>query len=158
MSQETEILSTLLNALKARDGATMASLYHPEATFEDEVFRLKGAEIGAMWQMLCQRGKDLELTYSGLNSPSQGEGHVHWEPVYSFSGTGRKVHNRIDTVVELKDGKIWRQRDRFNFWRWSMQALGPAGLALGWTPLLRNKVKATARQTLDAFMSKNSRP
>ncbi|MBK8974242.1 MAG: nuclear transport factor 2 family protein [Hahellaceae bacterium] len=158
MSLETEILSTLLNALKVRDGDTMASLYHPEATFEDEVFCLKGAEIGAMWQMLCQRGKDLELTYSQLNSAKAGEGRVHWEPVYSFSGTGRKVHNRIDTVIELKDGKIWRQRDRFNFWRWSMQALGPAGLALGWTPLLRNKVKATARQTLEAFIKKNSQP
>jgi len=30
----------------------------------------------------------------------------------------------------------------------------PAGLLLGWTPLLRNKVRSTAASNLAAFMAK----
>jgi hypothetical protein len=39
--------------------------------------------------------------------------------------------------------------DRFNFWRWSRQALGLPGLVLGWTPVLRKKVGTTATERLD---------
>ena len=51
------------------------------------------------------------------------------------------------------DGLITRHRDRFDFWRWSRQALGPAGWLLGWTPLLRAKVRATAAGNLDRFLA-----
>ena len=43
---------------------------------------------------------------------------------------------------------IARHTDRFSFWRWSRQALGPVGLWLGWTPFLRAKVRANARAGL----------
>jgi hypothetical protein len=33
------------------------------------------------------------------------------------------------------------------------QALGPAGMVLGWTPLLRGKVRREARAGLDAFVA-----
>jgi len=156
MSQETQVLESLYTALRARDHQGMAALYHPEATFEDEVFRLRGKEIGAMWHMLCSRGKDLELTFDRIHSDRPGHASAHWKPVYTFSTSGRKVHNRIDTEIELKDGKIWKQRDRFNFWRWSSQALGVPGLLLGWSPLLRKKVGATANKSLRTFMERQS--
>ena len=38
--------------------------------------------------------------------------------------------------------------------KWSRQALGPKGLALGWTPFLRRKVGGTAKAGLDKFMAK----
>ena len=44
--------------------------------------------------------------------------------------------------------------DEFSFWKWSRQALGPKGTALGWTPLLRKKVGGTAKAGLDTFMAK----
>jgi hypothetical protein len=157
MSQETQVLETLYTALQARDYQTMAGLYHPEATFEDEVFELCGKEIGAMWHMLCSRGKDMQLTFDSIRSEKPGYASAHWEPIYTFSMSGRKVHNRIDTEIELKDGKIWKQRDHFSFWRWSSQALGVPGLLLGWTPLLRRKVSATANKSLQDFMAKQAR-
>jgi len=58
----------------------------------------------------------------------------------------------IDAEFEFRDGKILRHRDRFDFHRWSRQALGTSGLLLGWTPLLRNKVRSTARGSLEKFM------
>lgn len=152
MSPETRLITRLLTALKEKDPETMASLYHPEATFRDEVFELKGQEIGAMWHMLCSRGKDMTLTFGDICSPEAGKVNGHWEPVYTYGKTGRSVHNRIDTAIEVRDGKIWKQTDSFSFWRWSSQALGIPGLILGWTPFLRAMVKRKANETLHQFI------
>jgi hypothetical protein len=60
----------------------------------------------------------------------------------------------IDADFEFKDGKIFRHRDHFDFWRWSRMALGTSGLLLGWTPFLKNKVQTTAKARLRKFMEK----
>ena len=49
---------------------------------------------------------------------------------------------------------ITTHRDRFNFWTWSRQALGAPGLLLGWSPYLRNKVRAQAASNLQRFLVK----
>ena len=51
------------------------------------------------------------------------------------------------SLVEL----VIRHVDRFDFWRWSRQALGAPGWLLGWTSLLRGKVRAQAAKGLAAF-------
>tara|TARA_R110002167_G_scaffold30450_7_gene100851 strand:+ start:352 stop:819 length:468 start_codon:yes stop_codon:yes gene_type:complete len=154
MSQDIELIKQFYTAFQNKDAATMASCYHPDASFQDEVFTLKGEDIGHMWAMLCARGKDMTMTFRDVNSSSPGHVSCHWEPIYTFSGTGRKVHNRIDTVIEMKDGKIWKQKDSFSFWSWASQALGLPGTLLGWTPFLKAKVQKTANQSLDAFKAK----
>lgn len=145
-----QLIESFYQALQRRDGNAMAACYHPEATFEDEAFVLSGSEPGDMWRMLTERGKDLRVEYRDVKADGD-RGSAHWEAWYTFSGTGRKVHNIIDAEFEFKDGKIYRQRDRFNFWRWTRQALGPIGLLLGWSPMLRRKVRAQARKGLEAF-------
>lgn len=145
-----QLIESFYQALQRRDGNAMAACYHPEASFEDEAFALSGSEPGDMWRMLAERGKDLRVEYRDVKAEGD-RGSAHWEAWYTFSGTGRKVHNIIDAEFEFKDGKIYRQRDRFNFWRWTRQALGPIGLLLGWSPMLRKKVRAQARKGLDAF-------
>ena len=40
------------------------------------------------------------------------------------------------------------------FRSWSRQALGTPGLLLGWSPFLRNKVRATAAANLKRFLAK----
>jgi hypothetical protein len=154
MSQDIELVKQFYTAFQAKDAAVMASLYHPDAIFQDEVFTLKGEDIGYMWMMLCARGKDMIMTFRDLNSVSPGHVTCHWEPIYTFSGTGRKVHNRIDTVIEIKDGKIWKQKDSFSFWSWASQALGLPGMLLGWAPFLKSKVQKTANQSLADFKAK----
>ena len=38
-------------------------------------------------------------------------------------------------------------------WRWSRQALGMAGVLLGWTPWLHGKVRRDAARALERFMA-----
>lgn len=81
-------------------------------------------------------------------------GKAHWEADDRFSATGRLVHNVIDGVFEFNaQGLIARHRDSFNFWSWSRQALGTPGLLLGWTPFLRQKVRATAAASLQKYLT-----
>jgi ketosteroid isomerase-like protein len=150
-----QLIDSFYQALQRRDGDAMAVCYHADATFDDEAFHLDGTEPGDMWRMLCARGKDLRVEYRDVKVDNN-RGSAHWEAWYTFSGTGRKVHNIIDAEFEFKDGKIFRHRDRFNFWSWTRQALGPVGLLLGWTPMLRSKVRAQARKGLDAFRAQRT--
>ena len=153
------MLNNFYSAFAKLDADTMAACYAPGAVFDDEVFSLRGPEqVGGMWRMLCDatRAKGLDvwkLEYSNIEADARS-GKVHWEAHYRFSATGRMVHNVIDGVFEFNEqGLISRHRDRFNFWSWSQQALGTPGLLLGWTPFLRNKVKATAATNLKKYLA-----
>ncbi len=73
---------------------------------------------------------------------------------YTFSKTGRKVDNRIEAMFAFRDGRIVRHYDRFSFWRWSSQALGPAGRFLGWFAPLKWTVRRQAAAQLDRFRQK----
>ena len=148
------VLTRFYEAFAARDHATMRSLYAPDATFSDPVFpALKGDEVGDMWQMLCERGADLSITFEVLEA-SERAGKVRWEAHYTFSQTKRKVHNIIEGTFTLQDGKITSHTDRFDLWRWSRQALGLPGVLLGWSPPIQNKVRNTAARSLSSFQRK----
>jgi hypothetical protein len=58
--------------------------------------------------------------------------------------------------MALSNGRIVRQVDRFNLWRWSGQALGASGWLLGWTPLVRNKIRTQAARSLREYARKAS--
>jgi len=148
------LIEKFYDAFTKRDFAGMSGCYHPDITFQDEVFSLKGKEAPAMWHMLCESGKDLAVTFSGVAADDR-VGRAHWEAHYTFSSTGRKVHNIIDAEFKFKDGLIIQHRDRFDFWRWARQALGPTGLLLGWTPLVRGRVQRAARARLTKFIERH---
>jgi hypothetical protein len=154
MHQHENLIYQFYTAFQQRDYKTMQDAYHQESIFSDPVFRdLSSNQVKAMWQMLIMGGKDLKVEFSQVKADERS-GSAHWEAWYTFSGTGRKVHNIIDAKFEFKDGKIFRHTDHFDFYRWSRQALGFSGLLLGWSPFLRNKVRATARKKLESFMRK----
>ena len=154
MHPNAALIERFYACFRARDAAGMAACYHPEAVFSDPAFgELRGAEVGAMWTMLCSRATDLEVHASGVQAGAE-RGEAHWDARYTFTQTGRKVHNSIDARFLFRDGLIVRHDDRFSFWRWARQALGPVGLLLGWAPPLRAKVRATARGNLKSFMRK----
>jgi hypothetical protein len=75
-------------------------------------------------------------------------GTAEWQAWYTFSATGRPVHNRISAEFAFHEGTIIRHIDRFSFWRWSRQALGPVGGLLGWSGLVRNRVRKQAGDAL----------
>jgi ketosteroid isomerase-like protein len=151
MSDNKQLIEKFYAAFQKRDGKTMTECYHPEASFSDAVFTsLKGDDIGRMWRMLCQNGKDLVVEPSNIKADGD-KGSAHWDAYYSFSATGRKVHNSIDATFEFKDGLIYVHHDQFDFHRWAGQALGPMGKLLGWTPFLQNKVRKMAAGGLAKF-------
>ena len=153
MHPNVELLQRFYLAFSRRDYAAMAACYHSQAHFTDEVFDLNGWQIGAMWRMLCVRGTDLRVEFGNLRA-DDSRGGAHWEAWYSFSLTRRKVHNVIEAEFEFRDGLILRHVDRFDFYRWSRQALGLPGLLLGWTDKLRAKVKTTAASGLQDFIAR----
>ena len=158
MHPNEAVIQRFYTCFQARDAAGMAACYHPDAVFSDAVFgQLRGPEVAAMWAMLCARAKDLDVRFSGVEADAE-RGKAHWDADYTFTQTGRRVHNSIDASFLFRDGAIIRHEDRFSFWRWARQALGPAGLALGWTPLLRSRVRSTARGGLAAYMRKSGPP
>lgn len=147
-----EFIIRFYSALQTLNYGEMQASYHPQAQFTDPVFgRLACGEVKAMWEMLLTRSKDLQVAFSNVHA-TQTAGDCRWEAWYTFSKTGRYVHNIIHSSFEFQDGKIFRQKDSFSLWRWSRHALGMTGLLLGWTPLIQNKVKEQARGSLDKFM------
>lgn len=146
-----QLIESFYAAFARKDWAHMAACYHPEASFRDEVFNLEGKRIAAMWRMLLEAGKDMRAEARGIKAEGGG-GRAHWTAVYTFSATGRRVRNEVDARFAFQDGLIHRHRDSFGFWRWALQALGPAGLFLGWMPRLRQAVQARAKANLDAFV------
>ena len=152
-------LEKFYSAFAQLDADTMATCYAADAAFDDEAFSLRGKhEVTSMWRMLCETTKakalaDWKLVYSGIEADAK-TGKAHWEADYRFSATNRLVHNVIDGVFEFDgQGKIARHLDSFNFWTWARQALGAPGLLLGWTPFLKQKVRATAAANLQKFMA-----
>ncbi len=136
-------------AFAERDWSAMGACYHDDATFSDPVFvDLNATEARAMWKMLVTSGKDLRVTHAILTEDGK-TGSAQWDAWYTFSKTGRPVHNRITATFTFKDGLILSHHDQFDFWRWSRQALGTSGLLLGWTPIVRNKVRGIARAGLE---------
>lgn len=138
-----------------RDGAAMAACYTSDARFTDPVFDLTGAEVGAMWTMFCERGRDLALAWRDVRADDTA-GAAHWEPRYTFSVTGRSVHNVIDAAFTFRDGRIATHCDTFDLWRWSRMALGFKGTLLGWTPFVRNAIKAQGRRGLDTWIARRA--
>ena len=149
-----DLITRFYDAFSRRDAKTMASCYHPDVHFQDPAFDLHGARAGAMWHMLCTRGKDLELTYSDVRA-DETSGSAHWVATYTFSQTGRKVRNEIDAAFTFEGGLIRTHRDTFDFWRWSRQALGAPGLLLGWTPWLLAKVSSEALKGLEGYVERH---
>ena len=154
MSRST--IERFYSAFAKLDAETMQTCYAADASFEDEVFALRGArEIGGMWRMLCEATQAKGLAHWKLELSQVTDTSAHWDAHYLFSATGRLVLNRIDASFEFDpQGLIRQHRDRFDFWRWSRQALGVPGVLLGWSPWLRAKVRGQAAANLKRFLSK----
>lgn len=155
MNQNQEIITKFYKAFQQRDWETMQSCYHPDARFSDAAFpNLNSNEVKAMWHMLCQNAQNFSLQYSEVKT-NGNQVNCRWDARYTFSRSGRNVHNIIHAYFDFEDGLIIKHTDAFNFWRWSRMALGFSGLLLGWTPFLKGKVQATARKSLLKFIGEH---
>lgn len=155
MQATEQLINRFYTCFQQKDWKGMQECYHHDVVFSDPVFKdLKGPEARAMWHMLALAGKDLTVSFANVKSDG-ASGSCNWEARYSFSMTGRKVHNVIHTTFEFAEGKIIRHRDSFNLWRWTSMALGMPGILLGWTPIIRSRIRNTARKNLKKFIGEH---
>ena len=105
-----------------------------------------------MWRMLTSQATELRIELLEHTADT-----ARWRAHYTFSQTGRPVVNDVRAGFRFDgDGLIADHRDEFSFHRWSRQALGTPGLVLGWTPLLRSKVRRKAAKSLASFMPREA--
>jgi ketosteroid isomerase-like protein len=153
-----KVIETFYQAFKTMDAETMVACYHDEVLFTDPAFgTLKGESARNMWRMLVssQKGKDFEVYFDSVYEDDE-KGSAHWEAKYTFSVTGRKIHNKIEAEFVLRDGKILRHRDHFNLHRWAIQALGFKGFLVGHTRFFQNKLQKQTRSMLSKFEANQS--
>lgn len=151
-----EVIKAFYNAFENKDAETMVSYYHDEIKFTDPAFgTLEGDRAKNMWRMLCQNAKDLSVESSEI-IVDENQGQAHWEAKYSFSQTGRKVHNKIDAQFKFRDGKIVEHIDVFNLHAWARQALGFKGFLLGGTSFFQRKLQQQTNRMLTKFESNQS--
>ena len=147
------VIETFYQAFKNLDAEAMANCYDDSIVFEDPASgELKGKHAGNMWRMLCesQKGKNFVVEASNIVC-DETKGSAHWESHYTFSKTGRKVHNIIDAKFEIKDGKIIKHTDHFNLHKWAKQAIGFKGILLGGTNFFRKKLQSQTNYLLSKF-------
>lgn len=136
----------------------MLEYYDDNVTFEDPAFGiLHGEEAKNMWRMLCQsqQGKDFKVVTSNIEYTPEA-GKASWEAFYTFSKTGRKVHNVVNATFKFKDGKIINHVDKFSLYRWSKQAMGFKGSLVGWTAFFKQKLNQQTRFLLSEFQKKRT--
>jgi ketosteroid isomerase-like protein len=153
------VIQIFYDAFAKLDANTMTSCYHDAVVFEDPAFGvLKGERAKAMWQMLCesQKGKDFKVVVSTIEENTTN-GSSHWEAFYTFSQTGRKVHNKIDAQFLIEDGLIIKHIDMFNLHNWALQAMGFKGLLMGRTRYFSNKLKSKTNALLNHYIE-NKKP
>jgi ketosteroid isomerase-like protein len=156
MHPNAETIERFYTSFAKRDAEGMVAHYHADVTFSDPVFvGLRGDRARSMWRMLTERAKDIRLEFSGIEADDT-MGRAHWEARYTFSATGRPVHNVIDARFTFAGGLIKDHTDDFDLWRWAGMALGAKGKLLGWTPLVKGAIRKNAARGLDDWMSKNA--
>jgi hypothetical protein len=156
VSDGVGLLTRFYRGFTARDADAMAACYAPEVVFADPVFPdLRGPRVPAMWRMLCSRATDLHIAFEDpvIVGP---RGRVHWEAHYTYSATGRPVHNIIEASFVLRDGLIAEHSDTFDLYRWARQALGPRGVLLGWAPPVQNAIRRQAATALERYLAKTA--
>ncbi len=155
MQEHIDLINKFYEAFAKGDAATMTSCYHHDLEFSDPGFgKLNSGDAKAMWTMLNSRNSGLELSHSKVWA-DENEGGAYWEAKYTFSQTGRFVHNKINAKFKFKDGLIIQHDDYFSFWKWSSMALGMPGYLLGWSSFLQTKVNKTVLKLLKKFREEN---
>ncbi|MGE0708707.1 MAG: nuclear transport factor 2 family protein [Planctomycetota bacterium] len=146
------LIRRFYEAFAAGDGETMAASYAPEARFTDPVFPdLRDGAAGDMWKMLCESKP--KVVFSGIRADAR-YAVAHWEADYELFGN--QVHNVIEARFELRDGKIVRHVDSFDFKVWSRQAFGVLSRAVP-SAFLQHVVRKISASRLATWQKEHPR-
>ena len=153
MSENEKQAFAFYTAFQKGDAESMVNLYADNILFNDPAFgSLTGEKAKMMWRMLCANASDLKIEFKILSSEND-QVNVAWEAYYTFSKTGRKVHNKIKASLIFKEAKIIQHHDVFDLHRWASQALGIKGMLLGWTGFFKTKLQGQTNAILQKFIN-----
>jgi ketosteroid isomerase-like protein len=135
-------------SLAARDPEAAARCYHADVFYSDPLHpRLRGAAALDLWRLrLAEDAFAMRLE----EASGDGEGGLARWTMRSIR-RGRDVAIEGRAMFAFRDGRIARHYDHFSLWRWSAQALGPAGRALGWLGPFRWALRQRAARALERF-------
>ena len=151
VQENKQLINTFYTSFQQLNWKQMTGCYHDNVFFYDPVFQnLEAPQARAMWEMLCKNAKDLVIEFSNVQADAE-HGSCNWTARYTFR-TGRKVVNNIKAHFTFHEGKIIEHMDDFDLWKWSRQALGTSGLLLGWSSIVKNKIRKMAKGSLEKFM------
>lgn len=153
MQQENyEVLKKFYHAFKIKNANELVSVYADDVQFSDPAFGdLQGEEAKAMWKMLLERDRNhVKLNFCDIEADETG-GTVTWEAEYRYNN--KPVFNRIESRMEIEDGKIVKHKDNFSLQRWASMAMGAKGIALGLTPFLKPQIRKMARKSLNSYLA-----
>ena len=148
MNCNAELLHRIFSNLNRHDHQEMANCYHPHAAFHDIAFDLRGKnQIHSMWRMIC--AGDIRATFEVVQASEQ-EGLVRLVDEYTFSETGRRVCNPVESRFRFRDGLIVEQRDSCDARAWATMALGGlSGFLAGRFRFLRSwKARSMLRRSI----------
>lgn len=152
MTENEKCIHDFYTAFKKKDAENMVKYYSEDIVFSDPAFgELKGEEASMMWKMLCSTATDLAIRFK-IKSSIKNEVKASWEADYTFSRTGKKVHNEIEAVFTFKDGLIVEHKDSFNLHKWASQAIGWKGYLLGGSNFFKKKLNQQTRSLLQKYM------
>lgn len=125
MHTNGNLVEQLYNSLNRHDYLAMADCYHPAAHFRDIAFDLKGRDqISAMWQMICSG--DIRATFEVI-SADEASASANLVDEYTFTDTGRRVRNAIESRFRFQDGLIIEHLDSCDPRAWAAAAVGGVG-------------------------------
>jgi hypothetical protein len=134
----SEVAQQFFSALSSLNAIAATEFYadgHSDL-FKDPVFGLEdSAHAKAIWKLLIASSlsysqktgvEPLRIDVAGIQTNSQDENQVrvYWNATYTYSETGRYVENHLTSDLTIENGKITRQRDSFDYCRWTEMALG----------------------------------
>ncbi len=122
-----ETAKKFFDAFQEKNHQVMASLYQENVAkiFSDPIFtELYTEQVRCMWKiLLSSRDSDFSLSYRiDEIDEEKSLAQVSWTANYKFAATGRKIENSVKTELQVQDGKIILQTDRFDLGLWAKQA------------------------------------
>lgn len=135
--------------LAARDAEGALACYHPEVFFSDPLHpRLRGEAACDLWRLRLAGEGFARITLEAASGDAD-EGLARW----SAAGVvrGRPVAIRGRSMFAFREGRIVRHYDHYSLWRWTAQAFGAVGAALGWFGPFRWALRSRATRALERF-------
>ena len=127
MHPNAQLIDALLRGVRAprrrRDGRVLRARRHASAI---PCSTSPAAEVGAMWAMLCARGKDLRVEWRDVRADDRA-GRRTGSRATPTPRPGARCTTSSTPTFTFRDGRIAAHVDRFDLWRWSRMALGAKG-------------------------------